>query len=136
MYKQRGFNLVELMVVISIVAMLAAIAMSLYEDFVAKAHVAAALAEIRSGKTTMEAVAQDGRDGSLVNRDYIGLVNSSQCSSIWATLASDGVGEIGCAVIGSGKVSGLTIKLKRSSMGVWTCDASAFNLKYRPSGCG
>lgn len=135
MEKQAGFTLIELMIVVAIIAILAAIALPMYQDYVAKSQVAAALAEIRPGKTTLEAVAQDGRDTSLVDRDYVGLNNSSRCSAISATLAADGVGEISCTLSGTRMVNG-SLKLKRSAVGIWTCDASEFEAKYRPSGCG
>lgn len=65
---QKGFSLIELMIVIAIIAILAAIAFPAYQSVVAKAQLTAALAEIRPGKTTLEAVVQDGRDPSLVDK--------------------------------------------------------------------
>ncbi|MFA0923177.1 pilin [Xanthomonas fragariae] len=132
---QKGFSLIELMIVIAIIAILAAIAFPAYQSSVAKAQLTAALAEIRPAKTTLETVVQDGRDPSLVDKSYVGLTASTRCSSVSATLDSSGVGEISCTLQGSSLVSGRDLKLKRSAAGLWACDASAFDQKYRPAGC-
>ncbi|WP_188246550.1 prepilin-type N-terminal cleavage/methylation domain-containing protein, partial [Stenotrophomonas maltophilia] len=56
MREQRGFSLIELMIVVAIIAIISAIAMSIYQGFVSKSQLVAGLAEIRPGKTTIEAV--------------------------------------------------------------------------------
>ncbi|HHW4680025.1 MAG TPA: prepilin-type N-terminal cleavage/methylation domain-containing protein, partial [Xylella taiwanensis] len=50
MKKQQGFNLIELMIVIAIIAVLAAIALPMYQNYVARSQVTAALADITPGK--------------------------------------------------------------------------------------
>lgn len=55
-----GFTLVELMVVIAVIALLAAIALPSYQKYVAKAQIGAALYEIRAGETAIEYLYQDG----------------------------------------------------------------------------
>ncbi|WP_442682274.1 pilin [Stenotrophomonas sp. JC08] len=131
----RGFTLIELMVVVAIVSILAAIAIPAYQDYVSKSQLVSALAEIRPGKTTIEVVVQDSRDVSLVDADYVGVKPSVRCTAVNATLAADGVAQVGCIVAGNAAVSGKKLSLNRDANGVWTCDGSVFAAQYRPLGC-
>lgn len=135
MRQQSGLTLVELMIVVAIIAILASLALPLYQDYVARTQIAAALAEMRPGKTTIESTIADGRDASLVDANYVGLKASARCPEISAELSSMYAAKIECEVAGNAKVSGKTLALNRSSDGVWTCDASAFDARHRPYGC-
>ncbi|APP75039.1 pilin [Xanthomonas vesicatoria] len=135
MARKNGFSLIELMIVIAIIAVLAAIALPVYQGAVAKAQLTAALAELRPGKTTIEAAVQDGTNPSVIDAPYIGLLSSTRCARVSAVLSSTGVAEISCTLQGSALVSGMDLKLRRSADGGWICDGSAFDAKYRPAGC-
>jgi len=133
--KHTGFTLIELMIVIAIIAILAAIALPVFQDYVSKSQVGAALAEIRPGKTTVEQVVQDSTDASVITAEYIGLHTSPRCASVTAELAATGIGSITCTLAGNAAVNGKGLVLRRSAAGVWTCDGSAFRTEHRPTGC-
>lgn len=135
MRKVQGFTLIELMIVVAIIAILAAIGLPMYQMYVAKSQLAAAFAEIRPGKTTVETVVQDSRDASLVDAAYIGIRASQRCPTVHAELDASGTGSISCTVSGGGKVNGKELILRRSADGAWVCDGSAFDAAYRPTGC-
>jgi len=123
------------MIVVAIIAILAAIALPMYQDYVAKSQLAAALSEIRPAKTTIETTIQDSQDAALVNAAYVGLSVSARCPTVSASAASNGVATISCTVAGAPPVNSKNLVLNRSAAGAWTCDGSAFDAKYRPTGC-
>ncbi|WP_432592304.1 pilin [Stenotrophomonas maltophilia] len=135
MKRSTGFTLIELMIVIAIIAILAAVSIPIYMNYVSRAQLAAALSDIRPGKTTLEAVAQDSRNAADVTAAYIGLKTTERCSAVKAELTDAGVGSIACTVSGGGAVQGKDLILRRAADGIWTCDGSAFEARYRPTGC-
>ncbi|HIE5511886.1 TPA: pilin [Stenotrophomonas maltophilia] len=135
MRRHAGFTLIELMIVVAIISVLTAIAVPVYQTYVARSQVTAALADIRPGKTTVESVAQDSRNANLVDADFVGLYPTSRCTVMTAVLDDAGVASIGCTVSGAPPVKGKILFLKRAADGIWTCDGSAFEARYRPTGC-
>lgn len=137
MNKQQGFTLIELMIVVAIIAILAAIALPAYQNYVAKSQTTAGLADIRGGVTAFEEAIQSGRTGAAAIAD-VGLnATTTRCSKIEVTGnyndASDQT--IVCTVAGNPSVSGSTVTLKRNTTGQWGCASTAKDTNHRPNGC-
>ncbi|MEB1609087.1 pilin [Xanthomonas campestris pv. campestris] len=124
------------MVVVAIISVLTAIALPAYQNFVAKAQVAAALAEIEPGRSMIETSFADAIDASLVDAEYVGFTRAMKhCANASVRLLPDGAASITCDVVGGSLVAGKQLTLNRSTSGAWTCNASQFNAKIRPNGC-
>ncbi len=84
---QKGFTLIELVIIIILIGILAAIAVPKYVDLRNKAKIAAAQATMDSGKA---AIALDFADEVLTNGTYVTLTNlSSEGAEFNATDVTD-----------------------------------------------
>lgn len=134
MKKQQGFTLIELMIVVAIIAILAAIALPMYQDYVAKSQTAAGLAEVTGGKTAAEVALNEGKDFAAAVD--IGLKVSTRCPTMTvAGTAATGAASIECKLAGNSQVKDKTITLTRATAdGTWSCATTVLK-KYSPTGC-
>ncbi|WP_167336265.1 pilin [Xanthomonas sacchari] len=84
----------------------------------------------------IETAVAEQRVASLLNADHIGIKASASCSSVSVEVSNNYLAQLGCRVSGNSKVDGNILYLKRNVEGVWTCNASAFEVPYRLGGCG
>lgn len=131
MKNQKGFTLIELMIVVAIIAILAAIAIPQYQNYVARSQIAKGIGEAGSLKTAVEACLADGIDPSEADAS----APAGDCTNIkytgeasWATVATafdaDGAGDITITLVGASPKAVGDIVWERDADGTWTCDAS------------
>ncbi|WP_061011011.1 MULTISPECIES: pilin [Vibrio] len=73
--KQQGFTLIELMIVVAIIGVLAAIAIPAYQDYVKKGEASSALATLKALQTPAELAYQ--QNGALASLSELGTVSSA-----------------------------------------------------------
>ncbi|MCF7355138.1 pilin [Vibrio sp. CK2-1] len=129
---QKGFTLIELMIVVAVIGVLAAIAIPQYQDYVKKGALGSALATATSLKTNVEDyIASEGTfpdvaatsSGSSTSDD----VSVPAFSLGTIALAASGADSAGNIVVelDKGPANGEKITLDRTDAGTWKCTNSA-----------
>lgn len=143
--RTRGFTLVELMIVVAIIAVLAAIAIPLYQDYVTRAQAAALRAELGAGMTGFHIALSSGLVPSIDPEapGYVGIGKTTRyCESM--SILHNGAAQPnrGYAGIQCDRTRGGTPSFNGQSMWVTqylgdstsNCRTS-LAAKFRPTGC-
>ncbi|MGL5120615.1 MAG: pilin [Plesiomonas shigelloides] len=138
----KGFTLIELMIVVAVIGVLAAIAIPQYQNYVAKAELGSALSTLASLKTNVE--------DHLANKGEFPTATAAQAADvlgaptpdngeITATPSDDGSGSLVFTFNkGSEKVQDATVTLTRTAgTSAWKCEVDGEKITdaIAPKGC-
>lgn len=138
---QKGFTLIELMIVVAIIGILAAIALPAYQDYTIRAQVSEGVVQASGAKAT---IAENLANGGLANA-CSGAPNAVTIGRTTLTCADAGAGAgpvtIGVSVAASNGVV-VTFNLVGTVAGAagnptgvtWDCNNPS-NVKYVPAEC-
>src|SRR5690554_6159208 len=144
---QKGFTLIELMIVVAIIGILASVAIPQYQNYIAKSQVSRVMSETSALRTAVETCLLDG------------ITSVSQCALGWTT--SNLIGEDAALNPGYDDQEGLEVELNengtalikaefggnaatvlnekaiawsRTVDGNWSCGTDV-DAKFKPTGC-
>jgi type IV pilus assembly protein PilA len=133
---QAGFTLIELMIVVAIIGILAAVALPAYQDYTVRGRVSELAIMGSSMKATVtENIASSG--GTVDADSCKGIVDSTTSTKNMEsyTCASGVITVTGTSPAAAGVILTYTPTVNADNVVVWTCTSAEASHKYVPSEC-
>lgn len=141
---QKGFTLIELMIVVAIIGILAAIAIPQYQNYIAKSQVSRVMSETGSLKTVVETCILDGKSDTTTPACELGWTTSNLIGAATpqtgltvtfpASATASATIEARFGGNAAQTLATKTLTWTRTPAGAWSCTTTVLS-KFAPSGC-
>ncbi len=137
---QKGFTLIELMIVVAIIGILAAVALPAYQDYIARSQVAEAVGLGSGSKTPLAEYFSDRGIWPMKATDVMGNTAGKYVSIITLGGATGTTGTLSIearmkdASINS-SITSATLVYTSSDAKQWSCTSGTIPQRFRPSAC-
>ena len=149
---RQGFTLIELMIVVAIIGILAAVALPAYKDYTIRARVSEAILATSQCRTAIAEIYQSAKAGSVIGANNWGCGEGTTTTQYVASIATTANGEVTVTTSAVTSLGGAATKLLHliptdaggtpltvasipTQVGGFKCVPGSMPAKYLPGSC-
>jgi type IV pilus assembly protein PilA len=132
---QKGFTLIELMIVVAIIGILASIALPAYQDYIARSQAAESVVLLNAARTEVEDAVVQGNTWPTSVSASAGTYGTIASLSVGATDAGTLTYTFASTGVNKNLQAKTVVQTRTTATGAWACSNTINNAKFEPKGC-